>query len=551
MIGTRSAITTPDRRPLIGTVLLLFSLLALGSLPADAAQDHTPTAAETLGRAHFQVSCSSAAQAEFDRALAMLHSFWFPQATVAFTAVTQTDPDCAMAHWGIAMSQRGNPLVGAPAPAALRTGGAAVDKAKAIGARTPRERDYVAAMESYYRDADTIDHATRVLAYEAAMAQLHVRYPADPEAATLYALAMNEAIVVLPPDKTYARHQAAARLLETVLAAQPDHPGALHYLIHSYDFPALAARGLPAARRYEAVASSAPHALHMPSHIFSMLGMWEESIRSNRAALGVAKSYVHAVDFTVYAYLQQAQDDAARALVDETAAILRAQAPAADLTPTAGILSVHTAFASVPARYALERGAWVEAAALPVRPSTPAADAVTHFARALGAVRSGNAAAARPEVERLDTLRDTLTRSRQEYWAEQVEIQRLAATGWVALGEGRAAEAIRAMRAAADREDASEKHVAMENRLWPMRELLGELLLELNQPALALPEFDASLQVARNRFRGLYGAARAAELSGNRPRARAYYRQLLALTARPDAADRAELRQARAFLSQP
>ena len=330
MKGTRSATSTPDRRSARRpALLLLLVLLALGFASATAAQDHTTShATESLGRAHFPVSCSPAAQAEFDRAFAMLHSFWFPQATVAFTGVTRTDPDCAMAHWGIAMSQRGNPLVGAPAPAAIKAGWAAVEKAKALGARTPRERDYVAAMESYYKDADTVDHAARVLAYEAAMAQVHARHPADPEAATFYALAMNEAILVLPPDKTYTRHQAAARLLETVLAGQPDHPGALHYLIHSYDFPALAARGLPAARRYEAVASSAPHALHMPSHIFSMLGMWEESIRSNRAALGVAKTYVHAVDFTVYAHLQQAQDEAARALVDETAALLRTQAPA-------------------------------------------------------------------------------------------------------------------------------------------------------------------------------------------------------------------------------
>jgi tetratricopeptide (TPR) repeat protein len=506
---------------------------------------------EAVGRVHFPVSCSPAAQAEFDRALAMLHSFWFPQATVAFTAVTRTDPDCAMGHWGIAMSQRGNPLVGAPAAAAVKAGWAALEKATALGPRTPRERDYVAAMTVYYKDPDTVDHTARVLAYEAAMADVHARHPADPEAATLYALALNEAILVLPPDKTYTRHQIAARLLEAVLARHPDHPGALHYLIHSYDFPALATRGLPAARRYEAVASSAPHALHMPSHIFSMLGMWEESIRSNRAALGVAKSYVHAVDFAVYAHLQLAQDDAARVLVNEAVALLRTQAPVAELTPTAGVLAVHTAFAALPARYAIERGAWADAAALPVRPSTPAAEAVTHFARAMGAVRSGNAATARPELERLEVLRETLIRSRQEYWAEQVEIQRLAAAAWVAYAEGRGAEALRLMRAAADREDASEKHVAMENRLWPMRELLGELLLELKQPAQALPEFEASLQVARNRLRALYGVARAAELSGNRPQAREYYRLLLALTARVDAADRTELRQARAFLAQP
>jgi hypothetical protein len=530
----------------------LLALLAVGFSTAAGAQDHTTHhAGESLGRAHFAISCSPAAQAEFDRALATLHSFWFPQATVAFTGVARTDPDCAMPYWGIAMSHRGNPLVGPPAPAALKAGWAAVEKAKALGAGTPRERDYVAAMESYYKDADTVDHGARVLAYEAAMARLHARYPADPEAAVLYALAMNEAILVLPPDKTYARHQAAARILETVLAAQPDHPGALHYLIHSYDFPALANRGLPAARRYAGVASSAPHALHMPSHIFSMLGMWEESIRSNRAALGVAKTYVHAVDFTVYAHLQQARDEAARALVEETAALLQTQAPAAELTPTAGILAVHTAFAAVPARYAIERGAWAEAAALPVRSSTPAADAVTHFARAMGAARGGNAAAARSDIERLEALRDTLTGTKQAYWAEQVEIQRLAATAWIAHAEGRPADALRSMQAAADREDASEKHVAMENRLWPMRELLGELLLELQQPARALAEFEVSLQAARNRFRGLYGAARAAELSGDRTRAREHYRVLVRLAGGADAGNRAEIRQARAFLSEP
>jgi hypothetical protein len=526
-------------------------MLAWLSVGPEAASASSATGGEALGRVHFAVSCTPAAQLEFDRALAMLHSFWFPQATTAFTAVSQADPDCAMAHWGMAMSHRGNPLVGAPSPQALTLGWKAVEKAKALGAKTERERNYVAAMELYFKDADTIDHETRVLGYEGAMAQVHARYPEDPEAAALYALAVNEAILVLPPDKSYARHQRAAKILETVLAKHPDHPGALHYLIHSYDFPPLATRGLSAARRYEAVVSSAPHALHMPSHIFSMLGMWEESIRSNRAALGVAKSYVHAVDFVVYAHLQQAQDQAARLLVDEAAALLQTQAPAATLTPTAGILAVHTAFAAIPARYAIERGAWADAAALALRPSTPAADAVTHFTRAMGAARSGNAAAARADIERLASLRDTLARSKQDYWAEQVDIQRLAATAWIAFAEGRTADALQSMKAAADREDASEKHVAMENRLWPMRELLGELLLELNQPVPALREFEASLQVSRNRFRGLHGAARAAELAGDRPQARAYYQRLLTLTGHADAVDRDELRHARAFLSAP
>jgi tetratricopeptide (TPR) repeat protein len=478
----------------------------------------------------------------------MLHSFWFPQTTRAFTGISQAEPDCAMAFWGIAMSQRGNPLVGAPSAAAMTAGAASAERARAIGGKTPRERDYIAAIGAFYKNWEKADHGARVGEYEAAMQELYARYPADPEAATLYALALNEAITVLPADKTYARHLKAAGILESVLAARPEHPGALHYLIHSYDFPPLAARGLPAAERYDAVASAAPHARHMPSHIFSMLGMWEESIKSNRAALGVAKAFVHAMDFMVYAYLQGGQDDAARRVVEEAAALLKTQAPAADLTPTAGVLAVHTAFAAIPARYAIERGAWADAAALTPHPSTPAADAITHFARAIGAVRSGNARGAGKDVERLIALRDSLAQSKQDYWAEQVEIQRRAAAAWIAMAEGRKAEALQLMRAAADLEDATEKHVAMENRLWPMRELLGDLLLDLGQPAQAQKEYEASLQVSRNRFRGLYGAATSAALAGDQQKARAHYSQLVTLSQHADS-ERPELGQAKAALA--
>jgi hypothetical protein len=358
----------------------------------------TAAAHDGLGRVHFPASCAAASQEAFDRAVAMLHAFWFPQATRAFTALAEGDPDCAMAHWGVAMSQRGNPLVGAPAGSAMAAGAAAAEKARALGGKTERERDYVAAIGTWYRSWESTPHGTRTIEYERAMAALHARHPDDLEAATLHALALNEAITVLPADKSYARHLQAARILEAVLARQPDHPGALHYLIHSYDFPPLAARGLAAARRYDRVASDAPHALHMPSHIFSMLGMWPESIRSNRAALAGARGYVHAMDFLVYAHLQGAQDAEARRVVDEAAALLGTQAPPAALTPTAGVLAVHTAFAAIPARHAIERGAWAEAAALSPRPGTPTAEALTHFARALGAVRGGDAAAAKPDV---------------------------------------------------------------------------------------------------------------------------------------------------------
>ena len=518
---------------LFATVALLFSL-------------RMAMAQEKLGKIDFPVSCSPEAQAQFNRAVAMLHSFWFPQAPKAFAAVIETDPGCAMAHWGIAISQRANPLVGPPDAGALKRGLEAVEKAKAAGAKTQREKDYIAAIELFYKDSDKLDHRTRVLAYEKAMEQLYLRYPDDIEAAIFYALALNEAIDY--EDKTYARQFKAAGILEQVLAKQPEHPGVLHYLIHSYDFPPLAARGLPTAQRYASVAPSAPHALHMPSHIFSMLGMWQDSIKSNQEALGVAKNYVHAMDFMVYAHLQGAQDGEAKRLVDESAVLLKTAAPTAELTPTGGVLTVHTAFAAIPARYTIERGAWADAAALQPRPSTPAADAITYFVRAMGAARKGDVVSAQKDIVQLQSLKDTLLKTKQEYWADQVEIQRRAAVAWVAHAEGEKAEALKSMRSAADLEDASEKHVAMENRLWPMRELLGELLLETNEPAQALKEFEASFKASPNRFRGFYGAAKAAERSGDQKNARSYYEKLVELCRQADAG-RPELAEAKAFLA--
>ena len=522
---------------------VLLTVLAFVFPPIGVAQEK---AAEQLGKVDFPVSCSPEAQAQFNRAVAMLHSFWFPQAPKAFAAVSETDPDCAMAHWGIAISQRANPLVGPPDAGALKRGLASVEKAKAIGAKTQRERDYIAAIELFYKDSDKLDHRTRVLAYEKAMEQLYLAYSQDIEAAIFYALALNEAIDY--EDKTYARQLKAARILEQVYAKQPEHPGVLHYLIHSYDFPPLAARGLSTAKRYASVAPSAPHALHMPSHVFSMLGMWQESIKSNREALGVAKNYVHAMDFMVYAHLQLAQDGEAKRLLEESAALYKTQAPTAELTPTGGVLTVHTAFAAIPARYAIERGAWADAAALQPRPSTPAADAITYFTRAMGSVRNGNVNSARKDIEQLESAKNTLTKSKQKYWADQVEIQRRAAAAWVAQAEGKKNEALKLMRSAAALEDASEKHVAMENRLWPMRELLGELLLQMNEPAQALKEFEASFKAAPNRFRGYYGAAKAAERLGDQKKKRSYYEKLVELCRQADG-ERPELAEAKAFLA--
>jgi hypothetical protein len=531
-----------------GTIL---SLILAGSTaaPISPAQERMGEP-EKLGKVHFPVSCSPAAQQAFDRALAMLHSFWFPQALNAFGEVTNTDPNCAMAYWGVAMSRRTNPLVGAAPPAALKDALQAIDKAEAIGAKTQRERDYIAAIAKYYRDAERLDFRTRVLAYEKAMEQLYLRYPDDPEAAIFYALAVNEAVVVLPADKNYTRQLKAGAILENALAAQPEHPGALHYLIHSYDFPPLADRGLLAARQFGDVAPSAPHALHMPSHIYSMLGMWQESIKSNQAALTAAKGYAHALDFMVYAYLQGAQDAEAKKGVERNAELQKTQGAMGTANPTGAVLAGYTALSAIPARYALERGAWTEASALPLASATPVADSITYFARAMGSARGGDLEGARGSVEQLKRIATELLQSKDDYWAEQVDIMRSASAAWVAHREGKKDEALRLMRSAADAEDASEKHVAMENRLWPMRELLGDLLLAGGEPAPALKEYEASLQSSRNRYRGFYGAAKAAQLAGDREKAQTYYQKLVALCTHADT-ERPELLEARKYLARP
>jgi tetratricopeptide (TPR) repeat protein len=504
---------------------------------------------EKLGKVHFPVSCAPAVQAQFDRAVAMLHSFWVSPAATAFAEVVKSDPDCAMAYWGIAMNRRANPLAGAPDAAALKDGWEAVQKARSIGPKTERERDYVAAIESYYKDSEKVGHQTRVLAYEKSMEQVYVRYPEDSEAAVFYALALDEAVTVVPADKTFARQLKAAAILEKVLAAQPEHPGALHYLVHTYDFPPLADRGLSAARRYGEIAPSVPHPLHMPSHVYSMLGMWQDSIKSNQAALSVAPGYVHALDFMVYAYLQGAQDNEAKRGLERSLELQKKQAAAGIANPTGAVLAPFTALAAIPARYAIERGAWGEAAALQPAPTTPAADAITYFARAMGSARSGALESARKDIEQLQRLKGDLVQSKQDYWAQQVEIQRSAAAAWITYQGGEKDKALKLMRSAADQEDASQKDVAMENRLWPMRELLGEMLLGMNEPAKALKELEVSLQSARNRYRGLYGAAKAAERSGDRVKARSYYEKLVALCSHADT-ERPELLEAKTYLAQ-
>jgi tetratricopeptide (TPR) repeat protein len=539
------------RRSMAILSLLALTLVPTGSLPA---QDRAG-GGEQLGQVHFPVSCSPTAQVQFDRSVALLHSFWFQPATLGFEAVAQTDPTCGMAYWGLAMAAMGNPLAGAPMPSALKEGAVAAEKARVTGARTPRERDYIAAVGAFYKDADRVEHRLRAAAYEQAMGRLAQAHPQDSEAQVFHALALN--MTLSPTDKTYGNQLRAAAILEKIFAAQPKHPGVAHYLIHSYDFPPIASRGVDAARRYAGIAPSAPHALHMPSHIFTRLGHWEESIESNRRSAEAAKGEVaithpgagsynalHAMDYMAYGYLQLARDSEAAAVLDQMKTY-----KVVDVEHFAAAF----AFAAIPARVALERLRWKDAAGLALHPPQlswqkfPQAEAITVFARALGAARSGDPAAARRDVTRLEALRDALAQAKNAYWAGQVDVQIKGALGWVAHAEGKPEEAVRLLREAADLEDASEKHPVTPGALFPAREMLGQLLIQLGQPAAALREFEASQKVEPNRFLGLHGAAHAAELAGDAAKARAYYARLVTLAAKGE--ERPEVRQARAYLA--
>jgi tetratricopeptide (TPR) repeat protein len=527
---------------------LAASLVVLVFSTALFAHDGDPRAkpkADKYGRVLFKTSCTPEAQRQFEQALAMLHSFYFPETVKAFSAIPETDPSCAIAYWGIAISQRPNPLVGPFDAATLKRGLDFVEKGETIGAKTERERDWLAALKEFYKDYDKVDQDTRTKNYEKAMEALVKKYPADVEAKVFYALALNETF----DHKSMAPLLKAIAILEPLDKKYPDHPGITHYLIHSYDFAPIAKKGVPAANKYAKVAPSAPHAQHMPSHIYSMVGMWKESIVSNISSVNVANEYAakvkldgvlagvpHSYDFMQYAYLQLGQDAKAKSLIDDSAAIQKVIGP---------VSAGNTARAAVPARYMLERQDWKGAARLqPLGTPFPPAEAITYFARAMGAARSGDPAAAQADIEKLKGLREGLEKAKQSYWAEQVEVQILGAQAWVAQAQGNKEEALKVMRAAADLEDGSEKHVAMENRLYPMRELLADLLIEQGQPGLALKEYEASMKAAPNRLRGFYGAAKAAEATNDKQKAAAYYRNLARLTSNADG-DRAELREAK------
>ena len=496
-----------------------------------------------LGKVHFETSCKPEAQKLFDRGMLYQHSFWYRASQKTFEEALKADPECAIAYWGIALSLLWNPH-SAPAAKNLAEGSAALAKGTSIGAKTERERDYLAALGAMYADYDKVDHRTRLLAYAKAMERLAARYPNDDEAQIHYALALNTSAP--PDDKTYASQLKGAAILEVIAKRQPQHPGVAHYLIHLYDYPPIADKGIEAARRYAKIAPAAPHALHMPSHIFTRVGYWQESIDSNIASGRAAKEAgdfheeLHAMDYLVYAYLQLGQDKKAKDIIDE-------------MNTTTGFtesaLPGPYGRAASPARYAMERGDWKAAAALDVRPSPlPQVQAITYFARAVGAARSGDPTAAKADIAKLAELQDKLSKAKDAYWAGQVDVQRQIATAWVLYAEGKRDEALSAMSAAADAEDKTEKHPVTPGVPKPARELYGEMLLESGMAREALAAFEATLKKEPNRLGATVDAARAAEKAGDSAKAREYYEKVVAIAGGADKT-RTDVNAARAFLA--
>src|SRR5688572_28494811 len=531
-------------------VTAIAAAVSIVGVPRVLAHDPEHEHPASLGIVNFPVSCTPQAQQRFNTAASVLYSFYWEMADAAIADVLAADPDCAMAYWAKAIASLDNSLGSPPTPKKEQEGWAAVLMAKQLGAKTQRERDYIGAVEVVFKDHATVPFKTRAAAYEKALEQLYLRYPEDSEAAVLYAFWLQ--VTADRNDQTYAQQLKSAKILEKVYAAQPQHPGAAHFLIHAYDFPAIAEHGLNAARHYAAIAPDSPHALHMPSHIFSRVGQWQDSIDTNvrsRAASKQDRDAYHALDYLVYASLQMGREEQSREWVDFVKTAPK---------PNEETRQIAYAAAAIPARFALERGKWAEASQLPLHPAPadfdwkpfPEGEAVNAYARGLGAARDGNAEVAKAEVARLAGLRAAMTAQQKDYWVEQANIQVDTLNGWLARAQGRNDDALVLMRAAADREERTEKHIMMPGRVIPVREMLAELLVDLDEPALASTAFEQSLQSDPNRLRSLFGAARSAELSGDREKAARFYSQLLQ-QADPHASEREEIMHARSFVAKP
>src|SRR5262252_6626740 len=508
-------------RSSLATALAAIVAAGLSSAQPAFAQDESD---QRLGTVHFMTSWNETAQRRFDRGMRYQHSFWYRQAREIFEYVAKADPECGMAFWGVALTLLNNPHAAPPA-SNLPLGLAAIQKAKAVGAKTQRERDYIDALAVMYVDYDKIDHRSRVQAYLKAMEALAGRDPEDDEAQIAYAITLN--VAASPADKTYANQLKGAALLEPIFKRQPQHPGVAHYLIHLYDYPAIAEKGLNAARRYSKIAAAAPHAQHMPSHIFTRVGYWKESITSNLESARIAKldgeqhDQAHGMDYLVYAYLQLAQDKKARGVIDELTKIDFKQ------QRFAGPYAV----AASPARYVFERGDWSAAAELQPRETKFLyADAVSYFARAIGAARSGNANAAKADVTKLGELRDRLKEAKDAYWSEIVDIQQQVANAWALHAEGNYEDALKTLSAAADAEDKTEKHPVTPGPLAPARELYAAMLLERGMSKQALRAYETVLKKEPNRLATYVGAAKASASAGEAAKAKQYAAKVFELT---------------------
>jgi len=519
------------------------------------AQNHEHPAPSRLGTVHFSTSCTPDAQQTFNTAVALLHSFQFARAIQEFNSTLNQDPTCGIAYWGIALSQWSNPFAaGMKDRSQLLAGRDTVEKGKQVGAKTDRERAYIAAVSNLYNNFETVPQPARLIAYRDAMDALAAKYSDDHEARIFYALSISASED--PSDKTYAGRLKAGAILEDLFKQEPDHPGLAHYIIHTYDVPALAPKALAAARRYSAIAPDAPHALHMPSHTFTRTGYWQESIQSNIAAAAAAKhesqtaEELHASDYEIYAYLQTGQDAAARQLLASLPEIASRFDPKV-VIGGAGSPSVgYFALAAIPARFALERQEWKQATELTPRQTPfPYTEAMTWFARGLGAAHLGQASLAYQSADALQQIQQGLLKANENYWAKQVQIQELGLRAWAALADKKNDDALRQMKAAADLEDATEKSAVTPGPLAPARELLGEMFLAMNKPDLAFEQFELTLKKEPGRFRSLYGAAHAAKLRRSRDESQRYFRELLTVCAHADNPARAELVEAKAAIA--
>ena len=537
------------RRLIFAWVLLLF-LTATGQGQQPAQGIH-----EKLGTVHFATSCNEPAQREIDRAVALLHSFEFSRAIAGFQAALRKDASCGIAYWGIALSQWSNPFAsGSKDEGQLEAGRTSVELAERTGAKSERERAFIAAVAALYNNFENTPQSARVIAYRDGMQAVAAKYPSDHEAQIFYALAISASED--PADKTYAGRLKAGAILEKLFEEEPNHPGLAHYIIHTYDVPSLAERALPAAQRYSEIAPDAPHALHMPSHTFTRTGYWQDSIRSNLAAAAAAKrngetaEELHASDYEIYAYLQSGQDAAALNVVNSLPEIASRFSPNVVVGGAAGPSVGYFALAAMPARYALERGDWKRASQLePQGTRFPHTEAMTWFARGIGAARLGKGGAAEQSAAALEEIHEQLLKAGENYWALQVKIEELEVRSWATWAGGNREEALRQLRSAAELEDGTEKSAVTPGPLAPARELLGEMLLLADQPAAALGQFEATLEKEPRRFRSLFGAGRAAQLSGRSKASERYFRELLTVCEAGDKPGRAEIREAEKAIS--